>query len=109
MATFIKESFVPTLIILATAALVVFASIPLAQTDWAAGVRSGFGGERTEQVAEGGEEGFEEGEGDPGVALYFLPLIKVTILMGIGSLLTALVWGVVKLLSKGKRALQGPQ
>lgn len=53
-------------------------------------MRAGFGkgGETTEQIAgaEEGEEGFEADEGIPGVAVYFLLLIKVTILMGIGSL-----------------------
>jgi hypothetical protein len=102
--SFVKESFIPTLIILAAAALVVLASIPLAQTDWAEGFRSGFGGEGAEQVAEAGD-GEREG-GDMGAFIYLAPLIKVTILMGIGGLLTALVWGIIKLVSRSKRVLQ---
>ena len=105
MLTFIKESFVPTLIILAAAALVVLASIPLAQTDWAEGFRSGFGGEGTEQVTE--VEAGEDEEAPPAAAMLVLPLVKVTLLMSIGGLLTALVLWIVRLISRWRRVPQG--
>lgn len=105
MATFLKESLLPTLIILAAAALVVLVSLPLAQTDWADGMRTSF------EAQEGGEEiatveGGEAERGDMGVFNYIAPLIKVTILMGIGGLLTMLALGVIKLIPRMKRPPQ---
>lgn len=105
MATFLKERLVPTLIILAAAALVILVSLPLAQTDWANGLRTSF------EAQEGGEEiatveGGEAESADMGALIYIAPLIKVTILMGVGGLLTILALGVIKLISRKKRPSQ---
>ena len=97
MTTFLKESLVPTLIILVAAAVVVLAGLPLAQTDWADGMRSNFGGQGTEQVVEAEDS---RGGEDMGVFVYVAPLFKVTILMGIGGLLTASGLGIVKLVPR---------
>ncbi len=75
----IKDNFVPTLIIIAASILISLAFWPLENTEFADGLRTA--------VVEGG------GEGEPslsGIAL-LLPLVKVTILMGIGIL--SPVWG----------------
>lgn len=105
MLTFLKQSIVPTLIILAAAALVIIAVLPLAQTDWADGFRTGFGGEGTEQVAEA--EGFEGEDGRPsGIIIYVMSSVKVFILMGIGALLTFVVLGIVRIIGKGVRRLK---
>ena len=110
----IKEHFIPTLIILVASAIVILAALPAANTDWAEGIRSNSH-ERHER-GEAGQE-FEEGEGGEGsegrprpsgVLMIVGPLIKVTILMGIGGLLTALVLWIIRLVSGGrKRVPQG--
>ena len=82
----IRNNLVPTLVILVAGLIVSFAVVPLQDTEWAEGFR-------TEVGAEGVEEGFgEEGEMPGGAIMVILPLIKVSILMGIGALLTALVF-----------------
>lgn len=90
MLTFLKQSVVPALIILVAAALIVIAVLPLAQTDWADSIRTGFDGEGTDQVAE------TEGGKPSGIIVYVMSLVKVFILMGIGALLTFVVLGIVK-------------
>ena len=94
----IKEYIGPILIILAASALVVLAALPVANTDWAEGIRSDVG------EAEEGAEGFSEGDegAPPRVLLIVGPLIKVTILMGIGGGLTALVLWIIRLVSGRK-------
>lgn len=96
----IKKNIGPILIILAASALVVLAALPVGNTEWAEGFRSDFG------EAGEGAEGFPEGEGGEGapprVLLIVGPLIKVTILMGIGAGLTSLVLWIIRLVSGRK-------
>lgn len=84
---------VPTLIILLAGLIVSFAALPLQNTEWAEGFRTGVSerGEVSEAEGVAGNAGGEE-EGEPsgGVLIVIGPLIKVAILMGIGGLLTAL-------------------
>lgn len=92
--TTIKENLVPSLILIIAALVVAIASIPLQNTEWAEGIRAGF--EAGETVA--GAEG-EAGETDPpdiGVAIYFLPLVKVSLLMGIGAFFTWLAKHIIR-------------
>ncbi|MEM7134208.1 MAG: hypothetical protein AAF702_48510 [Chloroflexota bacterium] len=85
--TILKENLVPTLIILLAGLIVSFAAVPLQNTEWAEGIRT--------EVGEGAEGA--EGEGSPpgGIIMIIAPLLKVTILMGIGGLLTALVLWII--------------
>ncbi len=107
MLVFLKANFVPTLIISAAAALVILASIPLAQTDWAENFRSRSSGERSERTDEAHNENRTREVRDMGILIYVAPLFKVAILMGVGGLATALVKGFVTLISIGIRALRG--
>lgn len=94
--TFIRNNLVPTLIILAAGLIVSFAAVPLQNTEWAEGFRTESGEER-------GEEGFgAEGEMPGGIIMVIGPLIKVTILMGIGVGLTSLALWIIR---KIRRAL----
>ncbi|MDM8520129.1 hypothetical protein QUF64_08785 [Anaerolineales bacterium HSG6] len=102
MKTFIKESFVPTLIILVASALVILAVLPLAQTDWAETVRSSPEHEQ-EDMEPSSAEG-EYAELPFAIVGFVLSFIKVTMQMGIGGLLTALVLWISK---KIRHVLQG--
>lgn len=86
----IKENLGPTLIILFASALVIMAAWPVENSAWAEGIRS----QPDHHGPEGGEGERHEGgerEGPPGgIAMIFLPMVKVAILMGIGGLFTAL-------------------
>ena len=73
-----KQYGVPILIILLAAVLVCVAFLPLGSTQWPNGFR----------VAT--DPAVEEGDSAGGIIMIIGPLIKVTILMGIGVLLTAL-------------------
>ena len=90
MMKLIKENIGPTLIILFASALVIMAAWPVENSAWAEGIRN----QPDHHGPEGGDhdyEGEHEGEGGPGgIAMIFLPMVKVAILMGIGGLLTAL-------------------
>lgn len=101
----LKDNLIPTLIILLAGLIVSFAAVPLQNTEWADGIRTGFSedGEGSEREEADGERAVGE-EGRPGGVIMIIgPLIKVTILMGIGGLLTALVlWIIGKV--KGPRA-----
>jgi len=98
MKTFIKESFVPTLIILVASALVILAVLPLAQTDWAETVRSSPEHEQEDMTEE-----VEHAEPPSAVVGFVLSFIKVTIQMGICGLLTALVLWINKRIRHVKR------
>ena len=93
MMKFIKDNIGPTLIILFASALVIMAAWPVENSAWAEGIRNqpdSHGPEGGEgESGEGGEGGEEEGA-PGGIAMIFLPMVKVAILMGIGGLLTAL-------------------
>ena len=78
----IRKNIGPLLIILAAAAIVVLATWPLESSQFAEGFRT------PEVLEAGGEEGFEGGEALGGIALIIGPLIKVTLLMGIGVFFT---------------------
>ena len=93
--TVLKENLVPTLIILLAGLIVSFAAVPLQNTEWAEGFRTGVS-ERGEGVEAAGAEGSEGGQ-PSGVFMVVGPLIKVTILMGIGGLLTALVLWIIRM------------
>ncbi len=94
----IRENLMPTLLILIAGLIVSFAVVPLQSTEWAENFRAESG--------EGGGEGFE-GEGAPPMALLIiLPLVKVSLLMGIGGGLTALVLWIIR---RVKRMRAGPQ
>ncbi len=81
----LKNTLIPTIIILLAAALVVIAALPLAETEWA----NSF---RVENELGDSSEPFErEGENAPAVLMFILPLVKVTIFMGVGVLLTTLI------------------
>lgn len=82
----IKKYFIPTLLILAAAAVVIWASQWMETTEWAEGIRASFDAQ--------GEEG-PEGSGDLGGMLLILPFIKEFVLMGIPGLLAgAVLWGI---------------
>lgn len=87
--TKLKEYVVPALIIIVAALVVSFASIPLQNTDWADGIRA-----ETSQVVEGAEGAADQP--DMGVAVYFLPLVKVAVFMGIGAFFTWLVAFIIR-------------
>lgn len=96
---FVLTNIPQTTGILIIAALVVaFASIPLQNTEWADGIRAGF---------ETGETG-DAGSPDIGVAIYFLPLVKVSLFMGIGAFFTWLARRIIRfgshLLSSDQKA-----
>jgi len=95
----IRENLVPTLIILIAGLIVSFAVVPLQNTEWAESLRV--------ESSEGGEpEGFGDGENAPPMALLIiLPLVKVSLLMGIGGGLTALVFWIIR---RVKRIRAGP-
>lgn len=88
MMKLIKENIGPTLIILFASALVIMAAWPVENSAWAEGIRN----QPDHHGPEGGNHDHEgEHEGGPrGIAMIFLPMVKVAILMGIGGLLTAL-------------------
>ena len=88
--TLIKQNLVPIVIILAAGLIVSFAAVPLENSEWAESIRA-------ESSAGGEEEGLDgEGELPNGAVLVILPLIKVTILMGIGAGLTAFVLRLIR-------------
>ena len=97
--TVLKRNLVPTLIILLAGLIVSFAAVPLQNTEWAEGFRTGVSESGGGVEAEGaeGSEGGEEDSAPGGVLIVIGPLIKVTILMGIGGLLTALVLWVIRM------------
>lgn len=90
----LKENLTPTLIILFAGLIISFAAVPLQSTEWAEGIRA---------EADGHSEG-SEGEGREGpsegllgsVLMVILPLVKVSLLMGIGVLLTTLVSWIIR-------------
>jgi len=90
----LKENLVPTLIILIAGLLISFAAVPLQNTEWAEGMRA-----EADEHNEGSEA--EGREGPPegllgGVLMVILPLVKVSLLMGIGVLLTTLVSWIIR-------------
>ena len=99
----------PTLIILLAGLIVSFAAVPLQITEWAEGFRtsSESEGRVAVQGADGAAsaEGMAPAEGDArqpgGVAMIFLPLVKVMVIMGIGGLLTALVLWIMGRIKRG--------
>ena len=95
--TIIKKNLVPMLIILVAGLVVSFAAIPLQNTEWAENMRTEVGAEGEER-ADFAEEG-----GPPNSSLMIiLPLVKVTVLMGIGGALTALVLWLIRLFKRFK-------
>ncbi len=90
----VKDNIAPTLIILLAGLLISFAAVPLANTDFAEGFRSGSTAEIAEAEPVGEEEVALSG------ALLLLPLVKVAVIMGIGAGLTTLV-------TRGVRRISG--
>lgn len=98
--TVLKENLVPTLLILLAGLLVSLAAVPLQNTEWADGIRSGVseGGE----VVEAADAEGSEGNAPSPVFVVVAPLIKVTLLMGIGGLLTALTLWIIGRIKRQK-------
>ena len=83
----LKNILIPSIIILIAAALVIFAALPLASTEWADSFRV-----ENELSSNSEREAIEqEGENAPAILMVILPLIKVTIFMGVGALLTIFI------------------
>ena len=92
--TLIKENLRPMLIILVAGLLVSFAALPLANTEFAEGVRGrARDGAATENVD--AQTATEEEVALSGLLL-LLPLVKVALLMGVGAGLTALVLWIIR-------------
>lgn len=87
--TVVKNNIVPTLIILLAGLVVSFAAVPLANTEFAEGMRGDSTVESTE--TEAAEEAVELSG-----ALMLLPLVKVAALMGIGVGLTSLFTFIIR-------------
>jgi len=99
----LKENLVPTLIILLAGLLISFAAVPLQNTEWAEGMRAEADGHN-----EGAEREGREGPPDGllgSVLMVLLPLVKVSLLMGIGVLLTTLVSWIIRRI-KGPRVVR---
>lgn len=95
----VKDNFVPTLIILLAGLLVSFAAVPLANTEFAEGVRGDLAAESTGPAATDGEStegGSTEEEAPLSGVVLLLPLVKVAALMGIGVGLTTLVTRIIR-------------
>lgn len=92
----IQENLAPTLIILIAGLIISFAVVPLQDTEWAESIRMSAGGfdENFE------EDGMSEGESFSRIAMVIFPLIKVTLLMGVGGLLTALVLSIIRIIKR---------
>lgn len=84
------ETLKQTIIILMASLLVVLAALPLAQTEWAEGLRNDVGHE-----GETAEQGAGVPANMPPVMRYTLPFVKELILMGIPGLLA---YGILQLL-----------
>jgi len=107
--TVLKENLIPTLIILVAGLIVSFAALPLQNTEWAESFRAGVGesgdgvaaegAEGVEVIADGQEDG-QEGDAPGGIIMVIGPLIKVTLLMGIGGLLTVLVLWIIRMVRR---------
>lgn len=96
----IKENLIPILIILVAGLVVSFAAVPLQDTDWAENMRMEVGAEGEERA------NFTEENSPPNSSLLvILPLVKVTILMGIGGALTALVLWLIRVFQRGRNRL----
>ena len=87
--TLIKDNIVPTLIILLAGLVVSFAALPLANTEFAEGMRG-------DSVVEGTEAESAEEEVAVSGVLLLLPLVKVAAFMGVGVGLTALATRIVR-------------
>lgn len=73
----------PTMIILIAATLVILATLPLAQTEWADGLREAFANQL---------EGTEKGEGPSSALRYVLPFVKELLFIGIpGAILIVIL------------------
>lgn len=92
--TTIKENLVPALILIIAALIVAFASILLENTEWAEGIRAGF--EAGDSAAAAEVASSEAGPPDIDVAIYFLPLLKVLLFMGIGAFFTWLARRIIR-------------
>ncbi len=95
----LKENLAPAIVILLAGLIVSFTVVPLQNTEWAESTRAGRS-ESGKGVEAPGVEVREEGDPLGGILMVVGPLIKVTILMSIGGLLTALV---LRIISRIKR------
>ena len=94
--TLIRENLLPTLIILVAGLLVSFAALPLANTEFAQGMR---GGATTENAD---AQPATEEQAALGGLLLLLPLVKVAAFMGVGAGLTAFgLWIIRKIKGRG--------
>lgn len=99
--TVVKENIVPTLIILVAGLVVSFAALPLANTEFAEGIRGDSTVESTGAEATGAEPA-EEDVALSG-ALVLLPLVKVAAFMGVGAGLTMLVTRLIRRIRGARR------
>ena len=87
--TVVKENIVPTLIIFVAGLIVSFAAMPLANTEFAEGIRGDSPIESAEAESAGEDIALSG-------ALVLLPLVKVAVIMGIGAGLTVLVASLIR-------------
>ena len=100
--TLIRKNIGPVLIILVAAALIIFATWPLENSQFAEGFRG------TEVIEPGGEAGFEGEEALGGILLFVGPLIKVTLFMGVGVFFTWVGSSIARFFSRRRQQLPEP-
>ena len=100
----IKKYAWPTIIILAASLIVALAILPLANTEFADGIRADAitGGEGVEM---GGEEGSRE---MPGAIRYVAGFIKEFLLMGVAGVITYTILPIVRRFSRERKEVQLP-
>ncbi len=90
----LNNTFIPTIIILLAAALIVTLVLPLAGTEWADSFRteSETSGEVSSDETTSEPDVFEsEDTNSPALFMLLLPIVKVIIFMSIGGLITILI------------------
>lgn len=95
----IKKYAWPTIVILVASLIVTLAILPLANTEFADGIRAGA-------VSEGGEgeRNAEEASGEmPGVVRYVAGFIKEFLLMGIAGIITYTILRIVRRFSRKRK------
>ena len=98
----IKKYAWPTIIILVASLIVTLAILPLANTEFADGIRADAITE-----GEGGEMGGEEGPGDmPGAVRYVAGFIKEFLLMGVAGLITYTILRIVRRFSRKRKKVE---
>ena len=98
----IKKYAWPTIIILAASLIVALAILPLANTEFADGIRA--------DAITGGEGGDIRGEGDsgeiPGAVRYVAGFIKEFLLMGVAGVITYTILRIVRRFSRKRKKME---